>query len=47
MMPILIAFLIYYAVHNKSYIVLAVSLVILVDILVYISMERAAFFLTI
>lgn len=46
MMPILIAFLIYYAVHNKSYIVLAVSLVILVDILVYISMERAAFFLT-
>ncbi len=46
MMPIVIAFLIYFGVKKKSYIFLSVILIILVDILIFISMERSAFFLT-
>ena len=47
MMPIVIAFLIYFGIKKKSYIFLSVILIILVDILIFISMERSAFFLTI
>ncbi len=46
MMPIVIAFLIYFGSKRKSYIFLSVFLIILVDILIFISMERSAFFLT-
>ncbi len=46
MMPIVIAFLIYFGTNKKSYIFLSVVLIILVDILIFISMERSAFFLT-
>jgi O-antigen ligase len=46
MMPIVIAFLIYFGSNNKAYIFLSVILIILVDILIFISMERSAFFLT-
>tara|TARA_Y100001970_G_C14150229_1_gene812231 strand:- start:73 stop:1317 length:1245 start_codon:yes stop_codon:yes gene_type:complete len=46
MMPIVIAFLIYFGTNKKYYIFLSVILIILVDILIFISMERSAFFLT-
>ena len=46
MMPIVIAFLIYFGTNKKFYIFLSVILIILVDILIFISMERSAFFLT-
>ena len=46
MMPIVIAFLIYFGTNKKSFIFLSVILIILVDILIFISMERSAFFLT-
>jgi len=45
-MPIVIAFLIYFSNKRKIYLLFSVLLIILVDTLIYISMERSAFFLT-